>query len=43
MAIVVGIFQMSGGGKSTSLVINPDGKCIYLPKDIQIMQKFMRV
>ena len=32
MAIVVGIFQMSGGGKSTSLVINPDGKCIYLPK-----------
>lgn len=32
MAIVVGIFQMSGGGKSTSLVINPDGKCVYLPK-----------
>lgn len=32
MAITVGIFQMSGGGKSTSLVINPDGKCIYLPE-----------
>lgn len=26
MAITVGIFAMSGGGKSTSLVINPDGK-----------------
>jgi hypothetical protein len=31
MAITVGIFQMSGGGKSTSIVVNPDGKCIYLP------------
>lgn len=26
MAVTVGIFAMSGGGKSTSLVINPDGK-----------------
>jgi hypothetical protein len=25
MAITVGIFQQSGGGKSTSIVINPDG------------------
>lgn len=25
MAITAGIFQMSGGGKSTSIVINPDG------------------
>ena len=32
MAITVGIFQQSGGGKSTSIVINPDGKCIYLPE-----------
>jgi hypothetical protein len=31
MAITVGIFQMSGGGKSTSIVVNPDGKCVYLP------------
>ena len=31
MAIVTGIFQLSGGGKSTSIVINPDGKCVYLP------------
>lgn len=26
MAITVGIFAMSGGGKTTSLVVNPDGK-----------------
>lgn len=32
MAIVTGIFQLSGGGKSTSIVINPDGKCVYLPE-----------
>jgi hypothetical protein len=32
MSITVGILQMSGGGKSTSIVVNPDGKCIYLPK-----------
>ena len=32
MAIVAGIFQFSGGGKSTSLIVNPDGKCIYLPE-----------
>ena len=32
MAIVVGIFAKSGDGKSTSIVINPDGKCIYLPE-----------
>jgi len=31
MAISVGIFQMSGGGKSTSIVINPDGT--YNPED----------
>jgi hypothetical protein len=31
MAITAGIFHMSGGGKSTSIVVNPDGKCIYLP------------
>lgn len=35
MAITVGIFTMSGGGKSTSLVINPDGK--YNPSDYQGM------
>ena len=33
MAITVGIFQMSGGGKTTSLVINPDGT--YNPSDYQ--------
>lgn len=32
MAITVGIFQQSGGGKSSSIVINPDGTCIYLPE-----------
>jgi len=26
VALTVGVFQMSGGGKSTSIVINPDGK-----------------
>jgi len=31
MAKTVGVFQMSGGGKSTSIVINPDGK--YNPAD----------
>lgn len=35
MAITVGIFSMSGGGKSTSLVINPDGK--YDPTNYQGM------
>lgn len=35
MAITVGIFAMSGGGKSTSLVINPDGK--YDPTNYQGM------
>lgn len=32
MAITVAILGTSGDGKSTSLVINPDGKCIYLPE-----------
>jgi len=35
MAITVGIFTMSGGGKSTSLVINPDGT--YNPSDYKGM------
>ena len=35
MAITVGIFQMSGGGKSTSIVINPDGT--YNPEDYKGM------
>ena len=35
MAITVGIFAMSGGGKSTSLIINPDGK--YDPANYQAM------
>lgn len=35
MAITVGIFQMSGGGKTTSIVINPDG--IYNPSDYKGM------
>ena len=35
MAITVGIFQMSGGGKSTSIVINPDGT--YNPADYKGM------
>lgn len=30
MAITTGIFQQSGGGKTTSIVVNPDGKCVYL-------------
>lgn len=30
MAITVGILCQSGSGKTTSIVINPDGKCIYL-------------
>ena len=35
MAITVGVFQMSGGGKTTSIVINPDGK--YDPDNYQGM------
>ena len=35
MAITVGLFQMSGGGKTTSIVINPDGK--YDPDNYQGM------
>jgi hypothetical protein len=35
MAITVGIFQLSGGGKSSSIVINPDGK--YDPSNYQGM------
>lgn len=35
MAVTVGIFTMSGGGKSTSLVINPDGT--YNPSDYKGM------
>jgi hypothetical protein len=35
MAITAGIFQMSGGGKSTSIVINPDGT--YNPQDYKGM------
>lgn len=35
MAITVGIFQMSGGGKTTSIVINPDGN--YNPSDYKGM------
>lgn len=35
MAITVGIFQQSGGGKSTSIVINPDGT--YNPSDYKGM------
>lgn len=31
MAITVGVFQQSGGGKTTSLVINPDGS--YNPQE----------
>lgn len=31
MAVTVGVFQMSGGGKTTSIVINPDGK--YNPQE----------
>jgi hypothetical protein len=31
MAIVIGIVGQTGQGKSTSIVINPDGKCSYLP------------
>ena len=30
MAITVGIFSSSGSGKTTSIVVNPDGKCVYL-------------
>jgi len=33
MATTVGIFSESGQGKTTSVVINPDGKCIYLPDE----------
>jgi hypothetical protein len=32
MAITVGILNQSGGGKSTSIAVNPDGKCVYLPQ-----------
>jgi len=35
MAITVGIFQQSGGGKTTSIVINPDGT--YNPENYQGM------
>ena len=35
MAITVGIFQQSGGGKTTSIIINPDGT--YNPTDYQGM------
>ena len=35
MAITVGIFNQSGGGKSTSIVVNPDGT--YNPSDYQGM------
>ena len=35
MAITVGIFNQSGGGKSTSIVINPDGT--YNPADYKGM------
>jgi hypothetical protein len=31
MAITVGIVGQTGEGKSTSTVMNPDGKCVYLP------------
>lgn len=30
MAITVGIFAESGQGKTTSIVVNPDSKCVYL-------------
>lgn len=30
MGKTIGIFGMSGDGKSTSTIINPDGKCFYL-------------
>lgn len=30
MAVTVGILHQSGGGKTTSIVVNPDGKCLYL-------------
>jgi len=33
MAKTVGIFQLSGGGKSSSIVVNPDGTCCYLNKN----------
>lgn len=33
MAVTVGILAESGQGKTTSLVINPDGSCIYLNKE----------
>ena len=32
MARTVGILQLSGGGKSSSIVVNPDGTCCYLNK-----------
>jgi len=35
MAVTVGVFTMSGGGKTTSLVINPDGT--YTPEDYKGM------
>lgn len=35
MAITVGIFQQSGGGKTTSIIINPDGT--YNPTDYKGM------
>lgn len=33
MAVTVGILGESGQGKTTSIIINPDGKSFYMPKD----------
>ena len=33
MAITVGIVGQTGQGKTTSIIINPDGKCFFLPED----------
>jgi hypothetical protein len=32
MAITIGVAGETGHGKTTSIVINPDGKCVYLPE-----------
>ena len=41
MGITCGILGSTGDGKSTSIVINPDGKCIYLPDgDINKAEKY---
>lgn len=37
MAIIVGIFGMSGDGKTTSTIINPDGKYDFSPEGYQGM------